>query len=333
MASGIKTYPSTVASQDIWKNINLLTQRNISEDTLPYLQENPLPQDMNLVNGNHLSDISRIELELAGSVAGAKSLEWVFGADAEIIGLELKPNGGDAVVISKHIDRGEGSSRIDCQNAYLFDQFTEESRARLFDPNLSQILEGLSDENARARIKTIVHNVINNMDEYHRGERELPLIRQKRNNLKQNIGNNFIQQKIREQTQNLTSGYNTNQKMVFDHLQNYYLQQLTGLSTYNLDDETKARLSKTFKELSVMNTSHLAEVLASSFLLSDRKTHYEFEQEQIYFLDDKTKQRNTLVPLAAKMRPSRKEQNQDKKKDKLRDRDRTLRPQHSRGGV
>ena len=78
-------------------------------------------------------------------------------------------------------------------------------------------------------------------------------------------------------------------------------------------------------------TPRLAEVLASSFLLSDRKTHYEFEQEQIYTLEDKSKKRDTLVPQAAKMRFGRK--TQEKKKDKLRDRDRTLRPQHSRGGV
>ena len=332
MASGIRTYPASEASRDIWKSINSLTQRNISEGSLPYLQDNPLPQDMNLVNGSHLSDIGRIELELAGSLAGAKSLEWVFGADAEIIGLELKSPNDGPVVISKNLDRGgKSGSGIDCQNAYLLDQFTDESKTRLFDPNLTQILSGVTDENTQSKLKTIVHNIIKNMDEYHRGERELPLIRQKRTNLKNNISNDLLQQKIREKTQDLTSGYNTSQKVVFDHLQNYYLKQLTGLSTYNLSNEQRDKISKSFKELSMVDTPRLAEVLASSFLLSDRKTHYEFEQEQIYTLEDKSKKRDTLVPQAAKMRFGRK--TQEKKKDKLRDRDRTLRPQHSRGGV
>ena len=332
MASGIKTYPSAAASRDIWKSINSLTQQNISEGTLPYLQNTPLPQDMNLVTGSHLSDISRIELELAGSLAGAKSLEWIFGADAEMVGLELKnPDNAQAVVISKNIERGTGSGGIDCQNAYLLDQFTEESRARLFDPNLVQILCDVSDNDTKAKIKTIVHNIVKNMDEYHRGERELPLVRQKRTNLKQNISNDFIQQKIREKTKNLTSGYNTNQKIVFDHLQNYYLKQFTGLSTYNLTNEVRDKIAKSFKELSLVNTPRLAETLASSFLLSERKVHYEFEQEKVYSLEDKSKKLDTLVPQAAKMNFTRQEQ--EKKKDKLRDRDRTLRPQHTRGGV
>lgn len=332
MASGIRTYPSADATRDIWKKINSLTQKNISAGTLPYLQDNPLPQDMNLVNGTHLTDISRIELELTGSLAGAKSLEWIYGADAEIIGLELKSqNDSQTVVISKNIDRG-GSSGIDCQNAYLLDQFTEESRSRLFDPNLVKILADISDENTQARVKTIVHNIVKNMDEYHRGERELPLVRQKRNNLKQNISNDLLQQKVREKTKIFTSGYNTNQLMIFDHLQNYYLKQFTGLSTYNLTNETRERISKSFKELSMVDTPRLAQTIASSLILSERKTHYEFEQEQIYLLEDKGKKRDTLVPQVARM--DSENQSQDKKKDKLRDRDRTLRPQHARrGGV
>mgnify|MGYP007119906643 CR=1 FL=1 len=87
-----KTYSLSLISKDIWKDINSLAQENIKQGTLPYIENNPYPQDLNLVNESHLGDINKIQLELGASLVNAKSLEWVFAADAEMIGLELKQN-------------------------------------------------------------------------------------------------------------------------------------------------------------------------------------------------------------------------------------------------
>ena len=325
MASVIKSYPVTVISQDIWKEINTLTQENIKNDTLPYLKNNPYPQDMNLANGTHLGDINKINLELNASLNGSKSLEWIFGADAEIIELELNKNIGKDIVFYKNISR-DGNIECDAQRVFLLDQFTTESKNKLFEPDLDKRFANY-DKETQGIIKTIIHNVIKNIDEYNRGEREASLIQQKKQNIRQNLDNDFLKQKIKDRTQEITSDYDKNQKIVFDHLQNYYLKQLTGFGTYNLTNEQKNTILQSFKELTLIDTPRLAETLTNSFLLTDRKTHYEFTQEKIFSEIDKNKELQVVSPEITKKQPAQAKIS----KDKLRDRDRTLRPQHTRG--
>lgn len=86
----IKVYSMHIMAEDIYKNINDLTKDCIQNNTLPYLNDSPLPQDMNIVNGRHLGDINKIQLELKAGQIGAKSLKWIYGADAALMGLELK---------------------------------------------------------------------------------------------------------------------------------------------------------------------------------------------------------------------------------------------------
>lgn len=327
MASEIKTLPLSILTKDIWQQINSLTEQNIKEGVLPYLNDQPLPQDMNMVNGSHLGDLNKIELELKASLSSSSSLEWIFGADAEIIGLELdKTKKLSDMIVSKNINRN-GSVEYDAQYAYLLDDFTNESKKRLFEPDLDQIF-GHLPENLQKQIKKVVQNIITNIDEYHRGERETPLIKQKKQNVKDNVSNEFLKGKIKETTQQITNNYDKNQKQVFDHLQNYYLTQITGFKTYQLNEQQKEQLLQSFKELSVVDTPRLTETLTNSYLLAERKTHYEFEKEQIYSQDDKTKDIKVQTPQTSNNITV---ENEQKSKDKLRDRDRTLRPQHTRG--
>ena len=104
MASEIKTYSTSVLLKDVWKEINNLVQENIIKGTLPYLVNKPYPQDSNLVTTNHLGDINKIELELTAASIGAKSLEWIFEADAEMIGLELKEN-ATGIILTANVNR------------------------------------------------------------------------------------------------------------------------------------------------------------------------------------------------------------------------------------
>ena len=319
-----KTYSLSLISKDIWKNINSLTQENIKQGTLPYIENNPYPQDLNLVNESHLGDINKIQLELGASLMNAKSLEWVFAADAEMIGLELKQN-SNGFFMQKNLSRN-GDASTDVQFAFLKDQFTPESIKKLFNPSY---LESLSkNTESLEKIKKISHQFIINMDEYNRGERENFLIKEKKENLKNNLNNDYLKEKIRETTQKITHSYDNNQKKVFDHLQNYYLKQITGFGTYKLTEENKKSILQAFKEISIVETPRLTELLTESFVLADRKTHYEFAKENIYSELDKTKSVSVLTPS---LEQNKEQTRKDKSQEKLRDRDRTLRPHHTRG--
>ena len=164
--------------------------------------------------------------------------------------------------------------------------------------------------------------------EGNRGERENLLIKAKKENLKNNLNNDYLKEKIRETTQKITHSYDNNQKKVFDHLQNYYLKQITGFGTYKLTEENKKSILQAFKELSIVETPRLTELLTESFVLADRKTHYEFAKEKIYSERDKSKSVSVLTPS---LEQNKEQTRNEKSQEKLRDRDRTLRPHHTRG--
>lgn len=320
MVLEIETYPSSVMSKDVWKNINYLTQENIKNGSLPYLTT-PYPQDTDLVRGSHLGDMRKVLLELNASLIGAKSLEWLFGADAEIVGLELK-KGQKTIPFEGNVLRN-GTEAKDFQSVYLLDQFTEESKNKLFSPDLDKLLSSIED-NTRQLIKTVAHKIVKNIDEYNRGSTETSLRKQKKENLRNNIENKAIQEQIKDVTAELVSNYDTNQKKIFEHLQNYYLQQLTGFKTFELANEKKEEILKAFKEVSLVETPRLTELLSNSFILADRKTHKEFSKERLFSELDKSEELKVIAPRG-------KEKHHKMSKDKLRDRDRTLRPQITRG--
>lgn len=102
MSNDIKTYSvqksarelDSVINNMMWGNLESAKDPNtpevIDEKAIPFATDKPLPQDMNVVSGTHLSDINRLQLELKATQIGAKSQMWIYGADAAILGLELK---------------------------------------------------------------------------------------------------------------------------------------------------------------------------------------------------------------------------------------------------
>lgn len=129
--TGIKTYSLKIAALDIYKTVNSLMAENIRNGTVPYFKENPLPQDMNIVNGRHSGDINKILIELKAAKIGAKSLRWIYGADASLLGLELKANGNnpsfDTEPLVCFANMKKNGSELDAQCVYLLDQFSDES--------------------------------------------------------------------------------------------------------------------------------------------------------------------------------------------------------------
>lgn len=129
--TGIRTYALIVSAWDIYKNVNNLMAKNIRNGTVPYFEEKPLPQDMNVVNGRHSGDINKILIELKAAKIGVKSLRWIYGADAALLGLVLKSDSANPEFDSEPLVcfanmKGNGSG-LDAQCVYLLDQFTDES--------------------------------------------------------------------------------------------------------------------------------------------------------------------------------------------------------------
>lgn len=147
----IRTYPLEKLAGDIHKEINFNMAECVKNGTVPYVQDNPPPQDMNLANGWHFGDINKILLELHAARIGATSLKWISGADAAMMGLVLKTEENspeeyaDAmgrcqafstqpVVACANIRRTQDEPYCpDAKTVYLYDQITRESFENLFN--------------------------------------------------------------------------------------------------------------------------------------------------------------------------------------------------------
>lgn len=90
ISEDVKTYESQANVDEVPGRIQRQVEENIAAGIVPFANDNPLPQDMNIVTGKHLSDVNRLQLQLKASQIGATSLKWIYGADAAFFGLHLK---------------------------------------------------------------------------------------------------------------------------------------------------------------------------------------------------------------------------------------------------
>ena len=204
----IKTYPVETLTDSIHNEINILMLDCIKNNRVPYIQNKPLPQDVNIVNGHHLGDINKVYLELKAASMNAKSLKWIYGADAALIGLEKKSDAKPLMIT------GNVRGNLDSQSIYLIDQFTEDS--------LNKALSfSRSDEDKKKRI--IAQNMIKNISEYDAGTAEFGLREQKRKNISNNFKNPTVLKAVKEAYENAFSSYDSYQKTIFSALNNYYI--------------------------------------------------------------------------------------------------------------
>lgn len=366
----IKVYSMHIMAEDIYKNINDLTKDCIQNNTLPYLNDSPLPQDMNIVNGRHLGDINKIQLELKAGQIGAKSLKWIYGADAALMGLELKTpeNSSSEYQVAKNNSRmfntdpiiGLANVRRDvslstsnvnnesnilhegiqmeAQTIYLLDQFTERSVQRALNPiRIEESLELRGNEESRRHKKIIAQNMLKNIAEYDSGIKGASLREVKRSNLKKNFSrDSSIAESVRDNHQKLTKGYDNFQKQVFAALNAYYVRQETGIQMgKELNPAQKQMLTIALQELSKNDSPRLAQTLCDTFFFAERSTHYEFSHERIYSQMDLNNRLSVLAPKAARFE----ERNvdslvADRTKEKLKEREREFKPRqitHQRG--
>ena len=311
----IKTYPVEVLTDSIHNEINILMKDCIKNNTVPYIQDKPLPQDVNIVNGRHMGDINKVYLELKAASIGASSLKWIYGADAALIGLQKK-EGTEPIMITGNV-RGE----LDSQSIYLIDQFTQES----LDKALSY---SRSDEDKKK--KTIAQNMIRNITEYDAGNVEETLREQKRKNIANNFKNPNVLKEVKESFENATSNYDNSQKIIFSALNNYYIKQETGLELKKpLNETEKKELVSALERTANTPSPRLALTLSDSFLYSQRMTHYDFEKNRIFTQEDYDKKLSIISPKAAEFAPKKTpEIEQDKNIDRIREREVEIKPRH-----
>ena len=303
---GLKTTDSKEVQENIYRDINMLALKNIKNDTLPYINNLPFPEDMNIVNGKHLGDINKIHLELKAASIGAKSLKWIYSADAAMAGLEIKPS-EEPVLAVANISRN-GKKETDIQNIYLMDQFTDESVKRIFEPEKIEALV-LSEKNSKAKrkIKIIIQNMLKNISEYDSGINEAKTRELMRKNIKNNFSKNGPSlEDITETKNKLFNSYNSEQKTIFNFLNAYYTQQKSGMVFYdNLSPEEKQTKIKAFikavENLAKKDSPLLAQTLCESYFFADRTTHLGFTPERIITPEDKKQNISVLAPKAAEL--------------------------------
>ena len=308
---------------ELYKNINMQVLDCISKGTVPYVQEKPLPQDMNVVNGRHFGDINKISLELKASQIGAKSLKWIYKADADCIGLELK-DGIDSspLVVYANVNRN-GDGRTESQEIYLLDQFTEESVRNILELTRT---DGASKKEIQRR--AVAQNMIRNIAEYDSGAGEKPLRESKRRNISFNLKNTETLKKVSSAYSNAAEYYDESQKLIFGILSGYYIKQETGLSLQKpLSEEQSASFIDALRANAGVDSPRLARTLAESFLYSERLTHYEFTPERIYTQDDLNKSLAVFAPSASCFEPKNVlSLEKDKEIERIRERGHEIKP-------
>ncbi|WP_149554544.1 hypothetical protein [Treponema pectinovorum] len=311
--------------KDLYKEINMRMLDCIEKDKVPYLKENPLPQDINVVNGRHFGDINKIQLDLKAAQLGAKSLKWIYKADADFIGLKLKNNIDiNPLTVYANINRDGLSTRTESQSVYLLDQFTDESVKDALELTRT---EGKSDIEIQKR--GIAENMIRNISEYDAGVNEFSLRENKRKNISNNLKNQGILKEVSEAYKNVTQFYDANQKLIFEKLSNYFIRQETGLNLSKSLSSSNEQLKNALEETAKVDSPRLSKTLADCFLYSQRLTHFGFSVERIYTKEDLDKNLMVHSPVASQFKPEKVPMPERKNDiERILEREKEIKPRH-----
>ena len=196
--------------------LQTLFETSGQKGTLPYARETPLPHNTDIVRNTHCRDINTQTIELKAASIGIERTAWIFGANAEFLGLQIhKPEEGgtfdpDPVLWFAHISSRPETS-VEAQTVYLIDQCTAESLNRLasyaYEGSIEN-QEGRGDEEARKRRCLIARRVLFTLHNYDSGLSDTELYRSR-------------QQVVRENTTPGTAGFPVGRK--------YYAAASAGL--------------------------------------------------------------------------------------------------------
>jgi hypothetical protein len=220
-----------------------LVERNCQSQSLPYTGNLPLPSNIDIVRNVPGGSINAQKLELKAAALGVDRLTWLFSADAEFLGLELRDSDGDPssetttpspyydpdpVILLARI-RGRETSLIDAQCAYFIDQFTEASLNRCYSyANHAYIgnQEAGGDEPIQKRRCLIAGNILFALQNYDTGISDKPMQKSIRKAISRNskIGSpEFIKAKTAYEM--YTRNYGGHEKLIFNSVRTYAAAQ------------------------------------------------------------------------------------------------------------
>ncbi len=265
--------------KELYKEINMRMLDCIEKDCVPYFNDNPLPQDMNVINGRHFGDINKILLELKAYQIGARSLKWIYKADADFLGLELKENFNTTpLIVYANINRDGVNNNTEAQKIFLLDQFTDKSVKTALELTRT---EGKSDIEIQRR--GIAENMIQNITEYDSGKNEFILRANKRKNISANCKDPKTLKEVSSAYENITQFYDNSQKMIFGTLNKFFICQETGLKLSKpMSVSEKEQLKAALLDIAKVDSPCLTQTLTECFLYSERLTHFGFSPERIF---------------------------------------------------
>lgn len=332
--SDITTYAVNTGIDSNYREINSLIRENLRNGTMPFLSDTNLPQDMNVITGKNNLDINSEKISLKAAAIGAASTMWIYGADAEFLGLELKSKnpaeyrdrlkaspGFDCkpVIIQRGRERltdRDMSGRtnvlnealcVDCQCAYLMDQFTEKSVERLFTQR--KLEERLEMSGIEMRAGLVANEILKHRTEYNTGELSAEHTKYVRQNLYLNLQKKSpVLQEIIDTRNAYFKNYLPEQKTVFDYYYKHFNEQSAGTKLYKFSAEQKDRLSQSLESLlkKIDENPKLSGMIARTIFdaksFSERLTHQNFSLEPIFTKEEerqaKANGRNSGRPAA-----------------------------------
>ncbi|MDR3342360.1 MAG: hypothetical protein LBT14_06150 [Treponema sp.] len=124
-------------SPALWlAELQTLLETSCQNRTLPYARETPLPHNTDVIRNIQCNDINTQTIELKAASIGIERTAWIFGADAEFLGLALRepeengPFDPDPLLWFARI-ASRPETPVEAQTVYLIDQCTGESLNRL----------------------------------------------------------------------------------------------------------------------------------------------------------------------------------------------------------
>jgi hypothetical protein len=219
----MKQTPAYSAKQWV-SEMETLLQSSSASGHFPFSRDAPLPENTSLITGIHRYDLNAQRLELHAASIGVDRTLWIFAADADILGLEVRNGQKPLMVFSNVIEGPDQEPRLDAYQVYLIDQCTPESLSRLPEYAHPESIDP-ADINSRRRYifaKRAVLAIANYDSGVMDKSNRLSIV----NQIKENSD---PQNSAFEDARNAYRYYSSHSRPgVFNRLRTYYIQQVSG---------------------------------------------------------------------------------------------------------
>jgi hypothetical protein len=276
-------------------DLRLLGEQCCKSRTLPFSGKPPAPENSNIVRNRPGGGINTQKLELQAAGLGLDRLAWIFGADAEYIGLTLIHTEPEAaymasdqgsfnpVLLLANI-KGRKPEPLDAQYAYFIDQFTETSITRCAAAFNRELADGTENTGGAVhqRRAFMARRMLYSLQEYDSGisrrDTHLQNVKHLRENSRQGT-DGFI--KARNAYQSHTKNLSPAGRTVFNRIRTYSERQKTGgAGVPGGDSGSLETVYAAFQSL-VENPSSLSKTWFDAWAFTRGLTANQFEPEPL----------------------------------------------------